>query len=693
MTQLLGLSFDSATSPSIRLKSVERRQDAELDAVYGWGFAWYPSDGQYAMVIKDPTSIGTNALTKVLSDWARFSSTLFVAHLRGAAKRRTAQDTHPFCRSYAGRDWVLTQNGDLRHGFRQALPLAADTPFEPVGRTDTEHVLCWLLDRFRRQGVRRLRDIDGAELVALLRQINRLGTLDLLLADGSDLVAYSDAFGYRPLYWIRHKPPEALIRAKDPTLELSLGQEADTNRTAVVVASRPLSDAPWHKLEPGTLLIARRGEVAWQSPPLPEDWDQRTEAGQLDMFGADEAEADPPPKDSATDAADEAEGKAVRRSPPPDDPVLVSPFAPVEAHAAEPSSAAEVDLRAPPPADPDADEADTHAALERAAAALHAPEVRRAGVARTGERPPSERVLETWHETIYEYAKPIRLSSHVFRLQPVHDRRQELIDYRLRIEPACPLRSYDDVFGNRTTEAVLRAPYKRLRIVAHARVRLSGQPREHLRSSAQQSRIPLVWMPWQRQMMLPYLLPPELPESQLRELSNYGMSFVERQDHDLVETLMDLNQTIWRDYTYAPATTGLTTTAFDVYTQRRGVCQDFANLFICIARLLGVPARYRVGYLFTGNAYAHAEQGDASHAWVEVYLPQVGWRGLDPTNGVLANHDHVRVAAGRNYRDATPTGGVIYDGGGDETLSVKVRVVDQTGRTVKGRFEIGDDGT
>jgi transglutaminase-like putative cysteine protease len=174
--------------------------------------------------------------------------------------------------------------------------------------------------------------------------------------------------------------------------------------------------------------------------------------------------------------------------------------------------------------------------------------------------------------------------------------------------------------------------------------------------------------------MMPYLLPPELPESQLRELSDWAMSFVERQDYDLVETLKDINATIWRDFTYLPASTQLETTPFDVYVQRRGVCQDFANLFIAVARLLNIPARYRVGYVFTGNHFDNPEQGDASHAWVEVYLPGIGWRGFDPTNNALVGHDHVRVACGRNFRDATPTAGVLYRGGGAETLRVKVEV-------------------
>jgi transglutaminase-like putative cysteine protease len=186
-------------------------------------------------------------------------------------------------------------------------------------------------------------------------------------------------------------------------------------------------------------------------------------------------------------------------------------------------------------------------------------------------------------------------------------------------------------------------------------------------------------MPWQRQMMLPYLLPPELPETQLRELSEFAMSFAERQDFDLVETLIDINTSIFRDFKYLSGSTNLETTPFEVYIQRRGVCQDFANLFICLARLLNIAARYRVGYIYTGTDYANKVQSEASHAWVELYLPWLGWRGFDPTNGCLAGVDHIRVACGRNYRDATPTDGTIFKGGHGEKLDVAVRVQPITG--------------
>ncbi|MEZ4291990.1 MAG: transglutaminase family protein [Myxococcota bacterium] len=213
-----------------------------------------------------------------------------------------------------------------------------------------------------------------------------------------------------------------------------------------------------------------------------------------------------------------------------------------------------------------------------------------------------------------------------------------------------------------------------MRIRSRSVVRVESVMASHLKSPLRRDQIPLVWMPWQRQMIQAYLMPPELPEPELRELSEFGMSFVERNDYDLVETLLDLNRTIYRDFTYVPGSTTIETTPFQVYANRRGVCQDFANVLICIARLLGVPARYRVGYIYTGGSYENKIQSDASHAWAEVYLPWTGWFGFDPTNGCLAGSDHVRIACGRQFRDAAPTTGTIYRGGGSETLSVDVRV-------------------
>jgi transglutaminase-like putative cysteine protease/predicted glutamine amidotransferase len=278
------------------------------------------------------------------------------------------------------------------------------------------------------------------------------------------------------------------------------------------------------------------------------------------------------------------------------------------------------------------------------------------------------------HRTVYRYAKAVERSKHVLRLEPVHDRGQHVERFELRVSVPHTGFDFEDVFGNRTRRLLIHTAYNELSIesesVALVRAVDLSFSRRHVRSS-----IPLVWMPWQRHMLAPYLLPPELFESELTELTEYAMNFVRRNDSDLIDTLMDINQTIYREYKYEQGSTTLVTTPFDVYAHRKGVCQDFANLFICLARLLSVPARYVCGYVHVGgNGGDRQAMALASHAWVEVFLPDVGWRGFDPTNGTLAQTEHVRVAVGRTYRDATPTSGTIFVGGGDETLDVAVSV-------------------
>jgi len=289
--------------------------------------------------------------------------------------------------------------------------------------------------------------------------------------------------------------------------------------------------------------------------------------------------------------------------------------------------------------------------------------------------PRVSRLYSVTHTTTYRYTGTVQASAHVFRLRPVHDRFQEVVEHELSVSVPGQSRELEDVFGNQVVQYEVAQPYTELVIEARSVVRVyGGDEVGGGLSPPPQMWIPILWMPWQSQMMLPYLLPPELEESELQELSAHARGFVERNGHNLWSTLLDLARTLNADFAYQPGTTQLETTPFEVYRVKRGVCQDFANLFICLARLERVPARYRVGYIYTGGNYENRLQAEASHAWAEAYLPLQGWRGLDPTNGVAVGLDHIRVATGRNYRDATPTSGVIKSGGGGEQLHVSVRV-------------------
>src|SRR5690606_38305087 len=138
------------------------------------------------------------------------------------------------------------------------------------------------------------------------------------------------------------------------------------------------------------------------------------------------------------------------------------------------------------------------------------------------------RRLEILHRTTYRYDKPVERSTHLLRFEPVSDKLQRLARHDLRVSVEGKWRDYTDVFGNRARRLVIDTPFSEMTIEAHSLVvALDTDPFE-FRPLHARTTIPLNWMPWQRHMLQPYLLPPELPESQLVELHEYAMSFVER---------------------------------------------------------------------------------------------------------------------------------------------------------------------
>ncbi|MCA9671950.1 MAG: class II glutamine amidotransferase [Myxococcales bacterium] len=628
MSDLLGMSFDAAASPSIRIRGwADEEREAHEVPPTGWGFAWYPAHEAGAVVVKDPTPTGDTPLSRVLRDWERFRATIFVCHIRGAAKRASQENTHPFIRSYGKRDWLFAHNGQLAPRLVSELPLGTPPVFEPVGRTDSEHAFCWLLTKIRDAGARTLGEVGWERLLGWMGQLDSLGSFNALLTDGLDLVAYRDTEEFNSLHYIRRRPPHTRTKLSNRVVRLDLGHPLDINRTMVLFATEPVGRAEWTAMDGGEMVVARRGAIVWRGNVNDRDRDDESKprvSGPLL-----ERPTELTPNDLASAVAREEQELHL--------PALMARPSRIEA-ALQVRAAQDTTNYAQP------------------------------------RRTKASRLLRVLHETIYRYTEPVERSTHVFRLRPVHDVRQEVIEHSLVVSPAGESNAFEDVFGNQTLRTKVRNPYEELRITSRSLVRVTIDP--PVAAPTRRTSIPLVWMPWQRQMMQAYLLPPELPETQLRELSEFAMGFVERQDYDLMETLEDINQSLREDFKYESKSTTLQTTPFEVYINRRGVCQDFANLFICLAQLLGVPARYRVGYVYTAANYDNQIQSEASHAWVELYLPWAGWRGYDPTNGCLANVDHVRVAVGRNYRDATPTSGTIYKGGKGETLEVSVRVED-----------------
>lgn len=140
-----------------------------------------------------------------------------------------------------------------------------------------------------------------------------------------------------------------------------------------------------------------------------------------------------------------------------------------------------------------------------------------------------------------------------------------------------------------------------------------------------------------------------LPEEQFEIL-------IYKEDKPVFDFLYELNQYVSNLLAFSADHTDVYTTANEVLKLKKGVCQDYAHVFLAMARKNGIPCRYVSGYL---NQGLHLHGDSVMHAWVEAYIPQAGWHGFDPTNNLIANENHIKVAHGTDYSDCSPLRGII----------------------------------
>jgi transglutaminase-like putative cysteine protease len=263
--------------------------------------------------------------------------------------------------------------------------------------------------------------------------------------------------------------------------------------------------------------------------------------------------------------------------------------------------------------------------------------------------------FEIIHETRFEYSGPISETVMEMRLRPLDGAGQRCVDFQLEVEPRVKLGSYRDGYGNPVHYFNLLRDHSHLRVSTRSLVETGGEARperENLVLDFLRFRPPVVDVPGVRKLAARHRLP-VTPEPAAVEAA-----------------LDELTLAISRDFVYDPAVTNVYSSVDEVLELRAGVCQDFAHLFIATARALGVPARYVSGYIYVPGETGVTE--GASHAWAEAWVPGRGWLGYDATHPIRAGANHVRVAVGRDYRDAAPTRGV-YVGAATGTMEVSVR--------------------
>ena len=116
---------------------------------------------------------------------------------------------------------------------------------------------------------------------------------------------------------------------------------------------------------------------------------------------------------------------------------------------------------------------------------------------------------------------------------------------------------------------------------------------------------------------------------------------------------------------YTQGATSVHTTANDIFNFPNGVCQDYAHLFIAVCRYNGIPARYVSGYIFPDDQLLGALQ---MHAWVEAFVPDIGWIGIDPTNNIFTDNNFIKVSHGTDYNDCSPIKGILNTSGYNTTV-------------------------
>ncbi|MGH9592515.1 MAG: transglutaminase family protein, partial [Bryobacteraceae bacterium] len=249
---------------------------------------------------------------------------------------------------------------------------------------------------------------------------------------------------------------------------------------------------------------------------------------------------------------------------------------------------------------------------------------------------------------------------------------QTALEHHLSIDPAPDFSaSRIDYFGNPVTMFSISQPHRELTITSQCAVDLIPFSTPGLQLSA----------PWEevREHSRRRISPNDFEASQFvfesplvtlgGQFASYGApSF--QPGRPILEAAYDLSRRIFEEFQYDKRATTVATPIDEVLQSRHGVCQDFAHLMIACLRSLELPARYVSGYLRNGVNLTGAE---ASHAWVAVWCPLLGWQGFDPTNNTIPGGNHVTLAWGRDYSDVTPVKGVAL-GGGEHVISVSVDV-------------------
>ncbi len=278
------------------------------------------------------------------------------------------------------------------------------------------------------------------------------------------------------------------------------------------------------------------------------------------------------------------------------------------------------------------------------------------------------------HELHYRYSGAVRGSTTTLYLAPARTLRQLLHSFVLETDPGGPVFEFDGPFGSRGHFCSRPSEHFELRIRADSRVEviapdpvphaIEGDSWESLESSLVE---PEQWL---------MLQPSRYARPHLPALASFMKARGFKKGPTPLKSVHRLWMMLREAFEYAPGSTSVDSPIEAILSSGRGVCQDYAHVMISILRRWGIPSRYVSGYL--GGA-TEGSGSNESHAWVECWLPGLGWVGFDSVNDGACDERHVRVGVGRDYADVPPVRGV-FQGVSESRLTTRVEVVPGGGR-------------
>jgi transglutaminase-like putative cysteine protease len=266
------------------------------------------------------------------------------------------------------------------------------------------------------------------------------------------------------------------------------------------------------------------------------------------------------------------------------------------------------------------------------------------------------------HRTSYAYLAPARESFNEVRLKPPGDERQTVESFVLTTVPAVPLREYRDFYANCVHH--FEVPHAHESLLVESRAVVLVHPPPPLSIEAMAAPLATLSAAPKPPDCFDYLgssrfVDVEPSTWRLAVDATVGMT-------DAWQAAQALLRFVHGHLAYTPASTHVHTPLRDVLASRRGVCQDFAHVMLGLCRALHIPARYVSGYLAV-------EKARATHAWVELWIPTVGWLPVDPTHNRQIDETYIKIGVGRDYADVPPVTG-YYKGSHERKLEVEVRI-------------------